>query len=83
MEELIWQCDGNIPNVGDRMMEGQYYLLGPDGEMVMPQVWETMVKPEWHVTMQLWPEQVQNRSQGATRSKRQGKSGKSKKRSWF
>jgi len=39
------------PNVGNRMMEGQYYLLGPDGEMVMPQVWETMVKPEWHVTM--------------------------------
>lgn len=36
-------------------MEGHYDLIGPDGEIVLPQVWDKMVQPDWIVEMQMWP----------------------------
>jgi hypothetical protein len=36
-------------------MEGHYDLIGPNGEIILPQVWETMIEPDWAVTMHMWP----------------------------
>ncbi|KAI4248943.1 MAG: hypothetical protein L6R42_009143 [Xanthoria sp. 1 TBL-2021] len=32
-----------------------YDLVGPTGEIILPEVWESVVEPGWTITMQLWP----------------------------
>lgn len=56
MEELIKQAFLHDKKFGERVHAGQYDLIGPDGEIIMPQVWETMVQPDWAITMHMWPE---------------------------
>ena len=29
--------------------------MGPNGEIILPQVWETVVEPDWSITMHMWP----------------------------
>jgi hypothetical protein len=29
--------------------------VGPDGEIILPQVWDNMIKPDWEVSMHMWP----------------------------
>lgn len=36
-------------------MEGHYDLLGPQGVIILPQVWDTMIQPDWEVSMHMWP----------------------------
>jgi hypothetical protein len=36
-------------------VEGHYDLVGPNGTIILPQVWETLVEPGWAVTMHIWP----------------------------
>jgi len=55
MEELIKQAFLHVEVVGPQVMEGNYDLIGPDGEIVLPTVWERVVMPDWHVTMHMWP----------------------------
>ena len=37
-------------------MEGQYDLTGPSGDIILPQVWDSTIKPEWEINMHMWPE---------------------------
>ena len=37
------------------MHNGHYDLVGPDGEIILPQVWKSVVQPDWTITMHLWP----------------------------
>ena len=30
-------------------------MIGPDGEIILPQVWETMIKPDTAIEMKMWP----------------------------
>jgi hypothetical protein len=55
MEELIKQAFCDVDVVGPHVQEGHYDLVGPDGEIILPQVWEDMIKPGWAVTMHMWP----------------------------
>lgn len=55
MEYLINQAFLPIANLGPRVRDGQYDLMGPDGEIILPTVWETTVKPDWSITMTMWP----------------------------
>src|SRR5579862_9129754 len=55
MEELIKQAFLHVDVIGPHVHDGHYDLIGPDGEIILPQVWETMVKPDWSITMQMWP----------------------------
>ncbi|KAK7181158.1 kinetoplast-associated protein kap [Paraphaeosphaeria sporulosa] len=36
------------------VVEGRYDLHGPDGKIVFPQVWETIVQPDCSTTMDMW-----------------------------
>jgi hypothetical protein len=54
MEELIKQAFLHVDIIGPHVHEGHYDLVGPDGEIIPPQVWETMVQPDWTVTMHMW-----------------------------
>ncbi|KAI9826468.1 MAG: hypothetical protein M1819_007361 [Sarea resinae] len=55
MEELIKQAFLHVEVIGPHVAEGHYDLVGPNGEIILPQVWETMVEPDWAITMHMWP----------------------------
>lgn len=55
MEELIKQAFLHVDVIGPHVHDGHYDLVGPDGEIILPQVWETMVQPDWAITMHMWP----------------------------
>lgn len=55
MEGLIKQAFLHVDTVGPHVMEGHYDLIGPDNEIILPQVWEIVVQPGWDVMMELWP----------------------------
>jgi hypothetical protein len=55
MEDLIKQVFPHVDVLGPQVHEGHYDLIGPDGEIIPPQVWETTVQPGWEITMDMWP----------------------------
>lgn len=55
METLIKQAFMQIDDIGDHVRQGHYDLTGPDGEIILPQVWENMVQPDWEIEMHMWP----------------------------
>ncbi|KAH6842266.1 hypothetical protein B0I37DRAFT_356367 [Chaetomium sp. MPI-CAGE-AT-0009] len=55
MEELIKQAFLHVDVLGPHVQEGHYDLIGPDGEIILPQVWEKVIQPDWVVTMHMWP----------------------------
>lgn len=55
MEELIKQAFLHVEAIGPQVQEGHYDLVGPNGEIILPQVWETMIEPDWSITMHMWP----------------------------
>lgn len=55
MEEFIQQAFLHDKGIGPHVMEGHYDLIGPDGKIIHPREWETMVKPGWNISMRMWP----------------------------
>ena len=55
MEELIKQAFLHVDIIGPHVQQGHYDLIGPNGEIILPQVWETMIEPDWAITMHMWP----------------------------
>lgn len=54
MDELIQQAFLHVDGVGKLVQAGRYDLLGPNGEIILPQVWESTVEPDWQINMILW-----------------------------
>jgi hypothetical protein len=52
---LIRQAFLHVEVIGPHVQEGHYDLIGPNGEIILPQVWETMIEPDWAITMHMWP----------------------------
>ncbi|KAF3039883.1 hypothetical protein E8E12_003299 [Didymella heteroderae] len=55
MEELIKQAFMQVDIIGPHVRQGHYDLLGPDGEIILPQAWETIIQPNWSINMHMWP----------------------------
>lgn len=55
MEDLIKQAFMHVEVIGPHVADGHYDLVGPNGEIILPQVWETMIEPDWAITMHMWP----------------------------
>ncbi|PQE03553.1 kinetoplast-associated kap protein [Rutstroemia sp. NJR-2017a BVV2] len=55
MEKLIQQAFTHVEVVGPLVQKGWYDLVSPDGEIILPQAWETSIKPGWSITMRMWP----------------------------
>ncbi|KAF2788099.1 hypothetical protein K505DRAFT_210421, partial [Melanomma pulvis-pyrius CBS 109.77] len=45
MEELIKAAFLHVEVIGPHVHEGHYDLVGPSGEIILPQVWESIVQP--------------------------------------
>lgn len=55
MEDLIRQAFLHVEVIGPHVAEGHYDLVGPNGEIILPRVWETVIEPDWVITMHMWP----------------------------
>jgi hypothetical protein len=51
MEQLINQAFLHVDGLGPHVKDGHYDLIAPNGEIILPQVWETIVQPGWAITM--------------------------------
>lgn len=55
MEDLIKQAFLQVDVLGPHVQEGHYDLIGPSGEIILPSVWESVLQPDWSITMTMWP----------------------------
>ncbi|KAI2606571.1 hypothetical protein GGR54DRAFT_437965 [Hypoxylon sp. NC1633] len=69
IEELIKQAFIHVDVIGPHVQAGHYDLVGPTGDIILPQVWERVIEPDWQVTMHMWPMDIQ---QGRIAPARQG-----------
>lgn len=45
----------HVDVIGPHVQDGHYDLVGPNGEIILPAVWENTVQPGWQITMRMWP----------------------------
>jgi hypothetical protein len=66
VNELIRLALLHVEVIGPHVTAGKYDLVAPNGEIILPQVWETMVEPGWTVTIHLWrlPDEPKGPSDG-------------------
>ena len=55
MEYLIKEAFAHIEVLGTHVADGNYDLLNESGEIILPHVWEAVIKPGETITMQMWP----------------------------
>ncbi|EKJ76919.1 hypothetical protein NXS19_011110 [Fusarium pseudograminearum] len=55
MEDLIKQAFVQVDVLGPHVMERHYDLIAPGGEIILPSAWERVIKPDWAITMTMWP----------------------------
>lgn len=55
MEDLITQLFADNESIEPYVSKSQYDLVGPEGEVILPQDWEEVIEPGWTITMQIWP----------------------------
>ncbi|RDA89925.1 hypothetical protein CP533_3292, partial [Ophiocordyceps camponoti-saundersi (nom. inval.)] len=55
MEELIKQAFLHVDIIGPHVQEGHYDLTGPNGEIILPSIWEKVIQPDWSISMTMWP----------------------------
>lgn len=55
METLIRQAFLHVDLIGQHVLEGHFDLTGPDGEIILPQVWDTVIQPGVDISMHMWP----------------------------
>lgn len=56
MKELINQAFSHIGNIGPHVRAGHYDLEGPEGELILKEIWDTTIQPGWQITMKMWPD---------------------------
>jgi hypothetical protein len=55
MQDLINQAFQQVDVLGPHVREGHYDLTGPHGEIILPNVWDKIIEPDWSVEMKMWP----------------------------
>ncbi|KAF2086007.1 hypothetical protein K490DRAFT_45461, partial [Saccharata proteae CBS 121410] len=55
MDVLIKQVFLHVDSISPYVNAGHYDLIGPDGKIILPQCWETVVQPGTIIEMALWP----------------------------
>lgn len=55
MENLIKKSFLRFDAMAPRIIKGQYDIIRPTGEIILPDVWSAVVKPGWTVELRFWP----------------------------
>ena len=55
MQDLIKQAFTHVEVIGPQVQQGNYDLIGPDGQIILPQIWDKVIEPDWSIEMKMWP----------------------------
>ena len=55
MQALISQAFLNVETISEAVNNGHYDICGPEGSIILPDVWEVTARPGWKVEMKMWP----------------------------
>lgn len=55
MNYLIQEAFAPMEVYGPLVAAQRFDLLGPEGEIILPHVWETVIEQDWSITMHMWP----------------------------
>lgn len=55
MKELINQAFQQVDVLGPHVRAGHYDLIGPNNEIILPEVWNQVIEPDWTIKMTMWP----------------------------
>lgn len=55
MEEVVKQAFLHVDVIGPHVQEGHYDLIGSDGRIILPMLWESVIKPGEIIEMRMWP----------------------------
>ncbi len=54
MEHLIQRSFSQDESINSKIFRGGYDILSPTGEIVLPEIWDTVIKPGWTVELRIW-----------------------------
>ena len=54
MENLIKRSFSHIESLNSQIFRGSYDILSPTGEIILPEIWDTVIKPGWVVELRFW-----------------------------
>ena len=55
MERIIKQMFLDIDVIGPHVRKGRYDLIDGNREIILPLVWDHVIKPDMSITMHMWP----------------------------
>jgi len=60
MEKLVKEAFQHVDVIGPRVQRGMFELFGPNGEIILPYVWDKVIEPGWQITKAMWPVDAAN-----------------------
>ncbi|OCL05709.1 hypothetical protein AOQ84DRAFT_92989 [Glonium stellatum] len=59
ISQFVIQIFITVDGIDENVREGRYDLIGPEGEIILPQARGAVIEPGWEITMRMWqtPEQ--------------------------
>ena len=54
MESLIRRSFSHVEFMNSKIVRGSYDILGPTGEIILPEIWDAVIKPGWVVELRFW-----------------------------
>ena len=54
MENLIKRSFSHVDSLNSQIFRGSYDILSPTGEIILPEIWDSVVKPGWTVDLRFW-----------------------------
>ena len=70
MESLLANSFSHDPTVNVQTLGSRFDIVGPNGDIILPAVWESVIQPGWVLELRPWPTagllQILERVQPAT-----------------
>ena len=54
MENLIKRSFSHVETMNSKIFRGSYDILSPTGEIILPEIWDSVIKPGWIVELRFW-----------------------------
>ena len=54
MENLIKRSFSHVESMNSKIFRGSYDILSPSGEIILPEIWDSVIRPGWVVELRLW-----------------------------
>ena len=54
MENLIKRSFSHVESMNSKIFRGSYDILSPTGEIILPEIWDSVIRPGWVVELRFW-----------------------------